>query len=182
VNRRVVRILGSAVLALTTMVPLTTAAAALTSVVEPTTAWHRYHQDDFTVPAGEGCSFKVTGTVLYDREYFRNLSRYRNGNVRVQLFRGPLIIQYKNMSNGTKVIRDQSGVAKERFNRDGSFASIKVISGYFGATLSPGSNLETGVYYLGGQGTALFENADGTETVKLGPDGTAQNLCPILAG
>ncbi len=99
----------------------------------------------------------------------------------MQLFRGALIIQYTNVKNGTKVIRDQSGVAKEKFNRDGSFASIEVISGYFGATLSPGSSLDAGVYYLGGQGTALFEHADGTETVKLGPDGTAQNLCPILA-
>lgn len=180
-NRRLLSTLGSAVLALTAMVPLTTVASASTSVVEPETAWHRYHQPDFTVPAGEGCAFKVKGKVLYDREFFRTLSRYDNGNARVLLFRGPLIIQYTNVRNGTKVIRDQAGVAKEKFNRNGSFASIKVISGHFGATISPGSNLDQGVYYLGGQGTALFENPDGTETVKLGDDGTAQNLCPILA-
>lgn len=42
-NRRSGRTVGSAVLALTTMVPLTTVASASTSVVEPATAWHRYH-------------------------------------------------------------------------------------------------------------------------------------------
>lgn len=181
-SRRRNRGIAAAILAMTAVATGTVSASAATpSTVQPQTAWHRYHQADFTVPAGEACAFKVAGKVLYDREYFRNLSRYSNGKVRVVLFRGPLIVQYTNVAKGTKVIRDQSGVAKERFNRDGSFASIKVISGYFGATMPPGSDPRRGEYYVGGQGAALFQNADGTRTLKLGSNGTAENLCPILA-
>ena len=54
--------------------------------------WHRYHQQDFVVPAMEACAFRVAAHVLYDREYFRTISHYSGGNPRVQLFRGPLII------------------------------------------------------------------------------------------
>jgi hypothetical protein len=144
--------------------------------------WHRYHQPDFTVPKGQACAFKVAVHVLYDREFFRTISHYRGGAPRVQLFRGPLILQYVNVPQRTKVVRNVSGVAKEIFNRDGSFAAIKVISGHFGATLTPGSDPGRGEYYAGGQGTALFANGDGTYRLKLGPRGTAENLCPLLRG
>lgn len=167
---------GIALAAAVTIAGLSSAAAGAT----PANPWHRYHQADFKVPAGGGCSFAVRGHVVYDREYVRVLSRFDNGKPRVELFRGPLVIQYTNLSTGTKVIRNQAGVGVEKFTRGGGFVSIKVISGHFGATLPKGSDPSQGIYYAGGQGTALFANGDGTYTLHLGPHGTAQNLCPIL--
>ena len=180
-NRRVLRTIVATTMTLVSSASFMSAAVASTGDEAVNGTWHRYHQPDFTVDAGDGCDFEVQGTVMYDREYYRNLSRYDNGQVRVALFRGPLIIQYTNTENGTKVLRNQSGVATEKFNRDGSFASIKTISGHFGAVVPENSNLERGVYTIGGQGSAYFVNVDGSVTVKLGEDGTAQNLCPILA-
>ena len=149
----------------------------------PQNPWHRYHQPDFVVAAGQGCAFRVAVHVLFDREFYRIISRFRGGQPRVELFRGPLMVQYVNLHQGKKVIRNVSGVGTEKFNRDGSFASIKAVSGHFGSTLPPGSPAPgQGIYYLGGQGTSVTENPDGTATLTLGPRGTAQNLCPILHG
>lgn len=181
-TRRVGAAIAAAALAVSTLL---TGPAALASTTGQTTsqgAWHRYHQPDFIVPKGEACAFKVAVHVLYDREFFRTISHYADGSPRVRLFRGPLILQYVNVPQRTKVIRDVSGVATEKFTRSGEFASIKIISGHFGAVLSVGSDPDQGIFYVGGQGSALFAHADGTETLKLGEGGTAENLCPLLRG
>lgn len=180
-NRRVLRATVAAGVAVMASATLTTTAVASTADVAVDGGWQRYYQEDFTVAAGVGCDFEVAAKVMYDREYVKTISRYQDGSPRVLLFRGPLIIQYTNTENGTKVLRDQDGVATEKFNRDGSFASIKVISGHFGGVVPADSNLDRGIYYIGGQGSAYIVNDDGSVTVKLGEDGTAQNLCPILA-
>jgi hypothetical protein len=173
-------------LAVATVTTAATGAVAQTSTDEqaaPQNVWHRYHQPDFVVPKGQGCAFRVAVHVLYDKEFYWVISRFEGGQPRVELFRGPLMVQYVNVPQRTKVIRNISGVGTEKFNRDGSFASIKAVSGHFGATLPPGSPPPgRGIYYLGGQGTSVTVNPDGTVTLKLGPRGTAQNLCPILRG
>lgn len=180
-RRRSVGVISALVLAMTGLATGTGAASASSAAeVTPQNPWHRYHQEDFVVPRGEACAFKVAVHVLYDREFYRTISRYADGTPRVQLFRGPLIIQYINVPKGTKVIRDLSGTATVKYTRSGEFLSIKIISGHFGAVLSPGSVPGPGVYYVGGQGSSLVSHPDGTETLKLGPDGRAQNLCPIL--
>ncbi len=180
---RVVAGVGTAVVALATMTS-GVASASMAGGTSPAGdgTWHRYHQPDFVVQKGDGCAFKVAVHVLFDREFYRVTSRYLGGAPRTELFRGPLMVQYVNVPQRTKVVRNLSGVGTERFNRDGSFDSIKAVSGHFGATLGPGSDPTRGIFYLGGQGTSVSVNADGTETLKLGPRGTAQNLCPILRG
>ncbi len=178
--------LAAVALSVTAVMTAATGAAAHESTdrsAVPNNPWHRYHQPDFVVAKGQGCAFRVAVHVLFDREYFRVISRFEGGQPRVELFRGPLMVQYVNVPQRTKVIRNISGVGTERFNRDGSFASIKAVSGHFGATLPPGSPAPgRGIYYLGGQGTSVTSNPDGTATLKLGARGTAQNLCPILRG
>lgn len=180
-NRRVVRAAVAAVAAIVSPTSLTTTALASGTDVAVDGGWQRYYQEDFTVDAGVGCDFEVTAEVQFDREYVKTISRFHDGSPRVLLFRGPLIIQYTNTENGTKVLRDQDGVATEKFNHDGSFASIKLMSGHFGGVVPADSNLDRGIYYIGGQGSAYIVNDDGSVSVKLGDDGTAQNLCPILA-
>jgi hypothetical protein len=182
-RRRAGAAIAALALGLTSVAAGAAAQASTDGQASPQSPWHRYHQQDFVVPAGQGCAFRVAGHVLFDREFYRVISRFEGGQPRVELFRGPLMVQYVNVHVGTKVIRNISGVGTEKFNRDGSFASIKAVSGHFGATLPPGSPAPgQGVYYLGGQGTSVTENPDGTATLRLGPHGTAQNLCPLLHG
>jgi len=44
-----------------------------------------------------------------------------------------------------------------------------------------GSTPDTGLFLLGGHGTSVTFNADGTHTFTLGPAGTAVNVCDALA-
>jgi hypothetical protein len=178
---RVARTIGSVVLAIAATVS-TTVAASASSEASPQNPWHRYHQPDFTVPAGVGCSFEVAAKVLKDREFYRDMSQYPNGNPHVQLWRGPLVIEFTNTSTGASVVRDVTGVATESFNRDGTFHAIRIINGHFSATLVPGSDPEQGIFYVGGHGARLVVTDDGQEVLKLGRHGTAENLCGPLAG
>lgn len=143
--------------------------------------WIRYHQADFRVPAGEGCAFAVKEHVLRDREFYKTVSTYANGKPRTQLFKGPLVMRLTHVRNGTSIRRDLSGRAIETFRRNGDFDSLTVLRGHFGATLPEGSRPGSGLYYIGGRWSSLSVNADGTDTVVLGPHGTARNLCPALA-
>ena len=177
------RTLRLAAAALTTVLAACLAAPASASSPEATPAgpWHRYHQPDFTVKPGQACDFGVRVHVLYDREFYRVVSRFRGGAPRAELFRGPLIVQYIDQASGSKVIRDESGVGVEKFDAAGDFVSIKAVNGHYGATLTPGSTPSRGMYYVGGQGSAVFSNGDGTYRLHLGPNGKATNVCPILA-
>jgi hypothetical protein len=49
------------------------------------------------------------------------------------------------------------------------------------ATTPAGSTPDTGLFVLGGHGTSVTFNADGTHTFTLGPAGTAVNVCDALA-
>lgn len=143
--------------------------------------WKRYHQKDFRVPAGQACAFTLFGKVLYDREYYRTLYRWPNGKPRSQLFRGPLVVRFSNTETHVHLIRNLSGVGIEKFNPDGSFHALVLVSGHFSATLPPGSSPRRGEFYVSGQGATVVAHADGTDTLKLGSHGRAENLCRPLS-
>ncbi len=176
------RAIGSVVLAIaaTATTAFGATASASTADESATSSWHRYHQQDSTVPAGDGCSFKVAVKVMYDREYYRILTRWDNGRPRLELWRGPLILRFTNTSSHKAVVRNVSGVAYELLNRDKSFHAIKIISGHFSATLAPGSDPGQGIYYVGGHGARLIVRDDGTEALDFGRHGHAENLCDPL--
>ncbi len=145
------------------------------------TRWTRYHQADFSYAAGEACSFGVHAKVVRDREYYKNVAFYSDGTVKIQLFKGPLVVNYKNDATGKTIRKNLSGRAFEEFNPDGSFSSITVQSGHFGTSLPAGSQPAKGLYRVGGRWSSLTINPDGTRTVVLGPHGTIENLCVELA-
>lgn len=143
--------------------------------------WVRYHQEDFSVPAGEGCSFRVDVKVIRDREFYKTVSYFSNGNPRLQLFKGPLVLRYTNASTKRHITRDVSGRAIEEFEADGTFASITIQTGHFSTTLPKGSQPGPGLYRVGGTWSALSINAKDRRVVTRGPDGTVSNLCIPLA-
>jgi hypothetical protein len=143
--------------------------------------WVRYHQADVRYAPGDVCAFAVHEHVLHDREFFETVSRYANGNPRTQLFRGPLVMRITNVRTGVSLRRDLSGRAIESLARNGDFESLTVQTGHFGAGLPKGSQPGRGLYYVGGRWSSVSINDDGSRSLVLGPHGTAQNLCPLLA-
>lgn len=143
--------------------------------------WVRYHQEDFSVPAGEGCAFRVNVKVIRDREFYKNVSYFSNGNPRLQLFKGPLVLRYTNAATKRHITRDVSGRAVEEFEADGTFASITILTGHFSTTLPKGSQPGQGLYRVGGKWSALSINAKDRRVVTRGPEGTVANLCIPLA-
>lgn len=156
-------------------------AAPTSSAKPPDYAWHPYRTEDIHYPAGERCSFAVTGTVVKDREQYRNVNFWPNGKPRTQEFRGPLTIRWKHVGTRRSVLRDQAGHAYASYDRAGDLVSLTALSGHFGAGLPKGSTPFTGIGYLGGRWTSITINDNGTVTVSLGPHGTIENLCRTLA-
>ena len=44
------------------------------------------------------------------------------------------------------------------------------------------SGVEPGVYYVGGKGPSMTVNPDGTKTLDLGKNVSAENICAALTG
>jgi hypothetical protein len=143
--------------------------------------WVAYEQPDILVPAARStCAFDVQETVVEDGEYYRNTEFYADGTVRTQRWRGPLVMRYTNVSSGASVVRDLSATATVHYRPDGSMASMVSEHGAFGATMPAGSSPASGIYVLGGRGTTLTLNPDGTRSFTLGPHGTAENVCAAI--
>ena len=143
--------------------------------------WIPFESDDVTYAAGEGCDFEVSGEVLHDQEFFRTVAMYPDGSPRTQQFKGPLIMRFTNAETGESVERNAWGNAFERFRPDGSFESLTIEEGHFIGRIRAGNQPGPGVYYVTGSWSELVRNSDGTSSLFLGPDGTAENLCDTLA-
>lgn len=164
--------------------PASASTASAGSATDGKSPWIRYHQEDVTVAAGKGCDFDVFEKVLRDGEYYRDVATYADGTPRIQHWRGPLVMRYTNTATGKSVVADLSGRATITYYPDGGIESLTVADGasHFGSTIPDGSNLPRGVYRFGGKWTTLKLDEDGNRRVDLGPKGTAENLCGVLAG
>jgi hypothetical protein len=156
--------------------------AAPAAADQDSSPWIRFHQADFTVAAGSGCSFQVDAHVVNDKEEFQNVDFYDDGTVKTQIFKGLLVIAFTNHDTGTSLTRNVNGRAFIDYTAAGEFERIRTLTGHFTTAVAPGNELPAGVYYVGGQGTSMTINDDGTKTFVFGPNGSAENLCPELAG
>src|SRR5689334_4082948 len=74
--------------------------------------WQPYHEDALTLPAASYCGdFDLTSTPVEQRVRSRVLQRYESGAVRVQEFKGLLLVVVTNESTGDSVRRNLSGHA-----------------------------------------------------------------------
>lgn len=89
-------------------------AAAAQSSAGERSGWIPCHQPDVSYEAGEICAFEVFGKVVRAHESYRNVSHWSEGTVRIQLFRGSVVIRWKNVDTGRTVLRDQSGARRPR--------------------------------------------------------------------
>jgi len=145
--------------------------------------WTPYHQDDVTVTAARStCAFDVRETVVAQHEEYLTTRSYPDGTPRTQIFRGPLTMRFTNLSSGHSVVRDLGGTGRYDYRADGSPLSLTSLHGPFGATMTPGSTPATGIFVFTGAVTTLTLHTDDTRSYRLGPRGTAENLCTTLAG
>jgi hypothetical protein len=143
--------------------------------------WTPYRTEEVVVPAARStCGFDVRITPLRDEEEYRTTSTWPDGTPRTQLFRGALVERYTNLATGASVVRDLSATAVFAYRPDGSPASLTSVRGAFGTTMPPGSTPDTGLYVLGGHGTRVTFEADGTRTFRLGRNGSAEDVCDAL--
>ncbi len=144
-------------------------------------SWVPYSQADITVPGERStCGFDVLMSVVEDEEFYKNVELYADGTPKRQLWRGPLVMRYTNLQSGESVVRDLSAMATMDYREDGSLASIRSVHGAFGATMPAGSQPGTGLYVLGGHGTTVTFESDGSRSFTLGPNGTAENVCEAI--
>ncbi|MBA2773905.1 MAG: hypothetical protein H0U36_07645 [Nocardioidaceae bacterium] len=171
---------AAAVAALTfTGLGLTTGTAEADQSSSP---WISYREPDFTIAAGDGCTFQVDAHVVDDHEAYRVLETYPDGTDKTQSWKGLLKIAFTNHDTGATVTRNVNGRALIDYGPDGSFEQITILSGHFTTSFAPGNEVPPGIYYVGGKGTQMTLNPDGTKTLVLGKNGAAENLCPALAG
>jgi hypothetical protein len=163
-------------------VGLATSAAAPAVGDQDSSPWIRFHQPDFSVSAGSGCPFQVDAHVLNDKEYFQNVEFFDDGTPKAQRFKGLLVIRFTNVDTGASVTKNVNGRALEEFRPDGSFAKITILTGHFTGSFKTGDNVAPGVYYVSGTGSSETVNPDGTKSLELGKNGSAENLCPELTG
>lgn len=183
--RRISRVLGAAVLvgavAVGSASSATTTGPADQSGSAADPPWIPFDAEDFTDPAGTACEFEVKGTVLHDREFFRNVTTYPDGSPRTQQWKGPLGLRLTNTETGKSVDRQAWGNAFINFGLDGDFESIMIQEGHFVGRVRAGTNPGPGLYYVSGEWSSLVRHADGTSSIFVGPRGSAENLCDVLA-
>lgn len=149
---------------------------------QPSSPWISYREPDFTVAAGDACTFQVDAHVVNDHEAYRVLETYADGTDKVQSFKGLLKIAFTNHDTGRTVTKNVNGRSLIEYRPDGSFERITVLSGRFTTSIAPGNDVAPGVYYVSGKDSQLTLNPDGSKTLALGKNGSAENLCPALAG
>lgn len=143
--------------------------------------WTPYRTEEVVVPAARStCGFDVRITPLRDEEEYRTTSTWPDGTPRTQLFRGALVESYTNLATRASVVRDLSATAVFTYRPDGSPASLTSVHGAFGTTMPPGSTPDTGLYVLGGHGTSVTFETDGTRSFHLGRHGTAEDVCDAI--
>ncbi len=157
-------------------------APATADADQTSSPWTTYREPDFTIAAGAGCAFQVDGHVVRDHEAYQVVDSYPDGTDKTQLWKGLLVIEFTNHDTGASVTKNVNGRSYIDYTPDGAFQRITILSGHFTTSFRPGNSVEPGVYYVGGKDTAMTVNPDGTKTLVLGKNGSAENLCPELAG
>jgi hypothetical protein len=159
-------------------VPATASAATASAVPATAGGWQPYRTAPWTDAPGAVCSFGVAATPVDDQEQFRTLASYPNGDPRLQEFRGPLFIQYTNMTTGASVVRDLSGYGWFHYGSDGSIDAF--VASHIGVTVAVGNaGFPAGEWVISGR-SEVTVSSSGAIGVRL-IDATAENLCQTLS-
>ena len=132
---------------------------------------------EFASPAGEACSFPVTGKAVVNRFETKTFPAEANGDV-VQLSNGHLVFRFTNVASGKYVDLNISGPGKATFHADGSMTQDATGVWYW---LFPKSaNVPGGLTLFLSKGRLVVETSPTGERSIVGPVGKLEDLCPML--
>ena len=177
--RTVARVAARAAAALVgvLVVPLAVAAPSSAAVPAPE-AWQPYPEGPLTLPAADYCGgFALRSTPVRQAVESRVLDRYSSGGIRVEQFRGLLLVDVTNLTTGATVRRDLSGRALVTYRRDGSIITY-AMAGPVGLGWPQQDAYDCGFYVMDGVHVVSFD-ASGARRMVLDL-GTEENLCDVV--
>jgi hypothetical protein len=167
---KLTRLVPALVLALVATAP---AAAAAPAGPEP---WQPYPSKPFVLPAGVYCPFQVNVGIVADEGEIRVDARYPDGKVRVNEYRGKLVVDF--VGNGKSAVRDLSGIGWMELYPDGVSSKSFTAIGPFGARFQARDKFPQGYYRFDGFTVITFD-PDGTRHVPV--PGPHENICQTLS-
>lgn len=173
------RRVGSLVAALAlTGAALTASPATAVGASGDAEAWQPVTQEPFTAPAGKYCTFAFSYQPDMQNIEGRVLSRYPDGTVQAEEYRGLLIGTTTNLDTGENIQTNSSGRLLEEFNPDGSLATF-TSHGPVGLGFRAEDTYPQGYYNLGGYHRVTFDSA-GIRTMAV-DEGPEENICETLS-
>jgi hypothetical protein len=153
-----VRSRWAAVLAVAALAAISTSgtAAAAPATAEP---WEPWQQQEWSAPAGRYCDFAFHIEVVSQDIERRTLSRFDDGTIRYEQYRGPLISDFVRDDTGASVRENSSGELFMEYYADGTVKTMTTI-GPVGAGFGEADDVPRGYY-----------NLDGVHVISAGPDG-----------
>ncbi|RFU37720.1 hypothetical protein DZF91_31375 [Actinomadura logoneensis] len=136
--------------------------------------WRPYRTQPFTDTGV--CAFTVRGDIVEDQEEVRTLQTYPDGKVKLEEFRGPLVIRFS--GNGHSVVREVSGYGWFHHLKDGT-RRARIDGGLSIGVMQGNIGYPAGEYIIHGKFSVVFR-ADGNQTVHAA-HAKIENLCQTLA-
>ncbi|MFC4909740.1 hypothetical protein [Actinomadura gamaensis] len=136
--------------------------------------WRPYRTSPFTDTGV--CAFTVHGDIVRDEEEVRTLQTYPNGKVKLEEFRGPLVIRFT--GNGHSVVREVSGYGWFHHLKDGT-RRARIDGGLSIGVRQGNIGYPAGEYIIHGKFTVVFK-ADGNQIVHAA-HAKIEDLCRTLA-
>ena len=132
---------------------------------------------EFSAPAGQACSFPVTGEAVVNRFETTTFPADENSDV-VQLATGHLVFRFTNVATGKSIDLNISGPGKATFHPDGSMTQDATGVWYW---LFPGgTNLPGGLTLFLSSGRLVVETSPTGQRTITSQVGKLEDLCPML--
>lgn len=140
--------------------------------------WKPYRTKPWQDAPGQVCAFGVNATIVRDREQYRTLSSYPNGDPKVQEFRGPLFVRYTNTSTGKSVIGNLSGYGWFYYPAGGGYDAFA--PSHIGVTVPVGNpGFPAGEWIISGQSLLIVGSTGAINIVLI--HATTENICRTLS-
>ncbi|MFI8849903.1 hypothetical protein ACIGW3_06815 [Streptomyces sp. NPDC053499] len=140
--------------------------------------WRPFRPGDITLPGGVYCPFDLHLHLVEDEEMTRVDSRYPDGSVHINEYKGKLVVDFTNTDSGVTVRRDLSGRGAEELRPDGTRKTLGGV-GPFGVGFKNTDAYPAGYYVVDGIHVTTWDTA-GRRHMAVAI-GSQENICRTLA-
>ncbi len=139
--------------------------------------WEPWIQPEFTLPAGKYCEFPIRLEVISQDIERRTTSRYPDGTIHREEYRGPLTSYWYNEDTGDRHFSDASGELYMEYYPDGSPKRATTV-GPVGVGFREQDDYPKGYYTLDGFHMVGYDT-DGTRSMMV-DNGDEIDVCAAL--